>query len=170
MSCIAPIDPAQAVGRAKALLDVVRSERGEVPALMRLLAHSPAALEGYLSFGNALAQGVLSVQLRERIAIAVSEVNGCHRCLASHARYARDAGLSDGEVAAARSATSADPIAAAALSFARALLETDGHVADTQCMAARGVGLTEAALVEIAAVVAHTAFANLINNLGRAAQ
>jgi alkylhydroperoxidase family enzyme len=52
------------------------------------------------------------------------------------------------------------------LGFARALLETGGHVPEAQCTAARSVGLTEAALVEITAVVGHTAFANLVNNLG----
>ena len=38
---------------------------GIVPNLMRLVGHSPAALEGYLSLGGALGKGVLDARLRE---------------------------------------------------------------------------------------------------------
>ena len=37
------------------LLDAVKKQLGVVPNLMKLVGNSPAALEGYLSLNNALA-------------------------------------------------------------------------------------------------------------------
>ena len=165
MARIAPIDPAG--GEARDLLDQVRSQMGFVPGLMRVLAHSPAALAGYLALRDALARGVLPVQLRERIGIAVAATNQCDACLTSHTRYGRDAGLADDELDAARRLASADPASAAALGFAHALLETHGHVADADITAVRGAGFDDAAIVEIAAAVAWNMFANLVNNLAQ---
>jgi alkylhydroperoxidase family enzyme len=62
---------------AQPLLAAVHRQLGVVPNLMKLVAHSPAALEGYLSFNGALAKGKLDAPLRERIALAVAEYNGC---------------------------------------------------------------------------------------------
>src|ERR1700723_3017414 len=70
MSRIQQIDPAAASGKARQLLDAVQSHLGIVPNLTRVLANSPAALEGYLSFAGALAGGVLSGKVREQIGIA----------------------------------------------------------------------------------------------------
>ncbi len=44
------IDPKEATGKAKELLDGVKAKIGMVPNLMRTFANSPAALEGYLNF------------------------------------------------------------------------------------------------------------------------
>ena len=62
---------------SKPLLAAVQKQMGVVPNLMKLVGHSPAALEGYLSLNGALGKGKLSVQLRERIALTVAEYNGC---------------------------------------------------------------------------------------------
>ena len=47
------------------------------------LALSPAALEGLLGLSGALSK-TLDVKTRERIAIAVAEMNGCDYCLSAH--------------------------------------------------------------------------------------
>ncbi len=46
-----PIDPERAQGKAKTLLDGVRKALGTTANIMRTMAHSPAALDAYLSFG-----------------------------------------------------------------------------------------------------------------------
>ncbi|HEX4557222.1 MAG TPA: carboxymuconolactone decarboxylase family protein [Xanthobacteraceae bacterium] len=165
---IAPIDPATAVGPVKVLLDGVRKRLGRLPMLMRVLAHSPAALAGYLGLSGALAKGALPVQLRERIGIAVAEANRCGCCLAAHMEYGRAAGLPDGELDAARDAGSVQPAAAAALRFARALLASGGHLAEADLANMRDAGFDDAAMVEIAAIVAVNAFSNTVNNLAGA--
>jgi uncharacterized peroxidase-related enzyme len=166
MARIEPLD--RPVGAAEDLLEGVRTPMGFVPELMRVLAHSPAALAGYLALRDALARGVLPVRLREQIGIAVAATNGCDACLVSHTRYGREAGLADDELAAARRVTSADPASAAALGFARTLLATRGHVSDAEIAAVRAAGFDDAAIVEIAAAVAWNTFANLVNNLAHA--
>ena len=45
MPRIAPLDPAQTDGKAKALLDGVQKALGMTPNLVRTLAHAPAALQ-----------------------------------------------------------------------------------------------------------------------------
>ena len=74
---IAPIDPASAQGKARELLSAVQSKLGMTPNLMRTLAQSPAALEGYLSLNNALAKGTLPAAVREQLALAVAQQNRC---------------------------------------------------------------------------------------------
>ncbi len=43
---------------------------------LRVVASSPAALEGYLGLSGALGKGQLDARTRERIALAVAEHNG----------------------------------------------------------------------------------------------
>ena len=66
MNPIVPFDPALADGQAKALLDGVKAKVGAVPNLFRVLAHAPAALDGYLSLGTALSGGRFDATLGGR--------------------------------------------------------------------------------------------------------
>ena len=71
----AAIDAAPEASRP--LLEAVKKQLGSVPNLFRIVANSPAALEGYLGLNGALAKGALDARTRERIALAVAEINGC---------------------------------------------------------------------------------------------
>jgi AhpD family alkylhydroperoxidase len=162
------VDPATATGRAKTLLDGIRAKRGSVANMPRVLANSPAALGGYLSFGAALANGVLPAALRERIAIAVAETNGCLPCLpclAAHTEFGAREGLDAAELEAARGWHSSDPEAAAALRFAAAVLRGHGHVDDAELAALRAAGLGDAAALEIVATVYVNVFTNAVNHV-----
>ncbi len=68
---------------SKPLLDGVLKKLGVVPNVYRVAALSPAVLEGFLDLSSALSK-TLGVRTRERIAIAVAEVNGCEYCLSAH--------------------------------------------------------------------------------------
>ncbi len=57
--------------------------------MFRAIANSPAALEGYLGLNGALAKGTLEPATRERIALAIAEVNGCDYCASAHTYPAR---------------------------------------------------------------------------------
>ena len=78
----ATIEAAPAASRP--LLEAVKSQLGVVPNLFRLVANSPVALEGYLGMNGALNKGALPAATRERIALAVAELNGCDYCLSAH--------------------------------------------------------------------------------------
>jgi hypothetical protein len=65
MARIVTIDPQSSTGKARTLLDAVQSKMKMVPNLMRVLASSPAALEGYLDFNKALSHGLLRETLNK---------------------------------------------------------------------------------------------------------
>jgi uncharacterized peroxidase-related enzyme len=127
---------------SKPLFAAVKKQLGVVPNLMKLVGHSPAALEGYLSLNGALARGKLNVKLRESIALAVAEYNGCDYCLSAHAYLGRNvAKLNDDDIEAARDARATDARTDAALHFARRVAESRGRVSDTEIAALRNAGL-----------------------------
>jgi alkylhydroperoxidase family enzyme len=76
------IDAAPALSRPS--LEGVKRQLGVVPNMFRLIANSPAALESYLGLNSALNKGALPAATRERIALAVAEINGCSYCLSAH--------------------------------------------------------------------------------------
>ena len=148
------------------LLTAVKQQLGSVPNLFRLTATSPAALEGYLALNSALAKGTLVPATRERIALAVAEINGCGYCLAAHTYLAKHvARLDDVEIEASRSATSADPKAAAAVAFAAAVARGRGAVDDAELTAVRDAGYSDAELLEIVGHVALNTLTNYINEV-----
>ena len=165
MTRIPMIDPTAASGQTRTLLDGVTASRGRVSDMMRVMANSPAAFAGYLSFGAALGGGVLPAALRERIAIAVAEANSCGVCLAAHTHFGRNEGLNDIELSAARDAESSDPSAAAALRFALAVMRTVGHVSDAALDEVRAAGFGDAAIMEITAVVFMNVLTNAVNHI-----
>jgi uncharacterized peroxidase-related enzyme len=153
---------------SQTLLAEVKKQLGVVPNLMKMVGNSPAALQGYLALNGALAQGSLGVPLRERIALAVAEANRCDYCLSAHSYLGTHAArLSPDEIAAARSGASADASAAAALAFARRVLDARGHVADTDLAAVRAAGYSDAGIVEIVVNVALNVLTNYVNSVAQ---
>ncbi len=153
---------------SKPLLAAVKQQLGVVPNLMKLVGHSPAALEGYLSLNGALAKGKLDAKLRERLALAVAEFNGCDYCLSAHDYLGRNvAKLSQSEIDAARDFHSEDSHANAALRFARKVVESHGRVSDADLAAVRAAGIDEAIVVEIVVTVALNVLTNYVNNVAQ---
>ena len=116
---------------AQPLLHAVEKQLGVVPNLFRVVGNSPAALEGYLGLNGALGKGELEAATRERIALAVAEVNACDYCLSAHTYLGKNlAKLSEAEIAANRDGMSTDSKADAAVRFAVKLVKARGHVSD----------------------------------------
>ncbi len=151
---------------AHGLLEAVKKQLGSVPNLFRLTATSPAALEGYLSLNGALGKGSLTPATRERIALAVAEVNGCSYCLSAHTYLGRNlAKLDDVELAANRKGKSNDVKAQAALHFAVTVASNRGAVSEADLKAVKAAGYTDAELVEIVAHVALNTLTNYLNEV-----
>ena len=114
-----PATIAQSPVASQPLLEAVEKQLGSVPNMFRLIGNSPAGLTGYLGLNGALAKGTFPAALREELAIAVAEANGCSYCLSAHTYLGRNlAKLSDDALAAARDARSEDGKTQAALAFA----------------------------------------------------
>jgi len=147
------------------LLDAVEKQLGLVPNLFHLVGTSPAALGGLLGLSGALAK-TLDVKTRERIALAVAEVNGCDYCLSAHSYLALNlAKLDREEIALNRRGRSSDPRADAAVAFAAKVATHRGKVSDGDIAAVKLAGFSEAQIVEIVALVAENAFTNFVNNV-----
>jgi len=154
----------QSPAASRPLLDAVNKQLGVVPNLFRLVGNSPAALEGYLGLNAALAKGALEAPTRERIALAVAEVNGCDYCLSAHSYLGKNlAKLSDAEIAVNRDGGSTDAKADAAVRFAVKLVNERGHVSDTDIGAVRAAGYTDAQVIEIVLHVALNTLTNYVN-------
>jgi len=165
MSRIAIPVRAEAPDAAQPLLDAVEKQLGSVPNLFRLLARSPAALEGFLGLNGALGRA-LDGRTRERIALAVAQSNGCDYCLSAHSYLGANlAKLDAAEIARNRAGASSDPRAEAALHFALRIVETRGRVSNDDLAAVRRAGFSEAQLVEIVGLVAVNVFTNYLNNV-----
>ena len=162
----ATIDAAPAASQP--LLEAVKKQLGVVPNLFRLVSTSPAALEGYLGLSGALAKGALPAQTRERIALAVAEINGCDYCLSAHSYLGKNlAKLDDAEIAANRAGASNDPKADAAVRFAAKVARDRGHVGEDDLRAVKLAGYSDAQVIEMVLHVALNTWTNYINEVAK---
>lgn len=159
---------ADAPAASQPLLAAVHAKLGVVPNLMKLLGQSPAALEGYLSLSDALGKGLLDAKLRESLALAVAEFNGCDYCLAAHSYIGKNlVRLGEDQIAQARDGRAADPRHDAALRFARRVAQERGRVQDADLAALRAAGFGDAETLEIVLNVAVNVRTNYVNSVAR---
>lgn len=152
---------------SKPILEAVNKQLGSVPNLFRLIANSPIALGAYAGFNAALAKS-LDVKTRERIALAVAQVNGCDYCLSAHSYLGLNlAKISPEEIALNRQGASSDPKAHAAVAFAAKVARERGHVSEADLSDVRAAGFTDAQIVEIVALVAENSFTNYLNEVAK---
>jgi uncharacterized peroxidase-related enzyme len=162
----ATIDASPAASRP--LLEAVKKQLGVVPNMFRLIANSPAALEGYLGLSGALNKGSLPAPTRERIALAVAEINGCSYCLSAHTYLGKNvAKLDDVEITANRSGASMDPKADAAVRFAAKVARERGHVGEDDVRAVKLAGYDDAQIIEMVLHVALNTWTNYINEVAK---
>jgi uncharacterized peroxidase-related enzyme len=161
-----PATTADAPDASRGLLDAVQKQLGSVPNLFRIVSNSPAALEGYLGLNGALAKGKLNPATRERIALAVAEINGCGYCLVAHTYLGTHiARLTDAEITANRKGGSTDAKADAAVRFAADIVEKRGRVTSDVVEAVKAAGYSDAEIVEIVAHVALNTLTNYVNEV-----
>ena len=148
---------------SKPILDAVHKQLGVVPNMFRLIAQSPGALQGFVANNGALGK-TLDVKTRERIAIAVAQVDGCDYCLSAHTYLGLNlAKITPEEAALNRKAQSGDAKANAAVSFAAKVVRERGHISEADVKAVREAGYSDGQIVEILAVTAENIFTNLLN-------
>ncbi len=165
MSRIA-IPAREAVPAASApLLDAVEKSLGVVPNMFKVIALSPNLLGGFLGLSGGVAR-TLDVKTRERIALAVAQVNGCDYCLSAHTYLGLNlARIDAAEIALNRQGRSGDARADAAVQFAAAVAKNRGQVSDADLAAVRAAGFSDANIVEIVGVVVENFFTNFVNNV-----
>jgi uncharacterized peroxidase-related enzyme len=162
MTRIAAITDQNATTELQTVFADVKRKIGMVPNLHRTFAQSPAALDGYLKFADAVSKSTLSAADQERIALGVAQANSCGYCLSAHTLIARGAGLSPDETLAARQGEGN-----ALAVFARKVVEKRGAVSDADIAAARTAGFGDAHLVDVVAAVALNVLTNYLNNVAQ---
>jgi uncharacterized peroxidase-related enzyme len=153
-------------GKVKELLDAVQAQLGMTPNLMTTVARSPVALEAYLGFNSTLSRA-LTAKLREQIALATAEYDGCNYCASAHTALGKLAGLTEEQTAAALGGKGGDAKSDAALRFARTVLEKRGKVSDGDLKTVRDAGFSDGNIAEIVALVALNVFTNYFNEVAK---
>lgn len=167
MSRITPVDPIAAEGKVRDLFAAIQQSLGAIPNLYRVIARSPAALEGALALAGALGRGKIRPRLREQLAIAVAQENACDYCLSAHTALGKGLKVSDADLALARQGRTSDPKEEAALRFVQRVVERRGRVDAADLDEVRRAGYDDGQVVEL---VAHTALNVLTNYLNHVAE
>ncbi len=163
MPRIPTVDRSTADPTTARLLDSIERSMGKVPNVLGTMAQSAAVANAYLKFSQALGGGELSPRLREQIALAVAEANGCGYCVAAHTTLGKGVGLSEEEALAARRSQSTDPKERAALEFALQVVVRRGAVDGRDLDSVRDAGYSDGEISEIVAHVALSSFTNYFN-------
>jgi uncharacterized peroxidase-related enzyme len=143
----------------------VKGKLGLVPNMTRAMANAPAALDGYLQLSGALGKGTLPARVREQIALAVAQANGCDYCLAAHSAVGRMVGLTAEQIVDSRLGTAVDPKADALIRFALKVLDARGAVSDGDLRDVREAGFDDGVISEVVANVALHVFTNYFNRM-----
>jgi uncharacterized peroxidase-related enzyme len=161
------VDPDRTSGAIRGLFSEIRAKFALVPNLFRVLANAPAALEGLMGLGSALAAGALDEKTREQLALAIAESNLCAYCLSSHKATAAKIGLNQAEIEDAIRARAADARTDAILKLARSIVVQRGELTDADLARARVTGLSDGEIVETVANVALNIFENYMSHVAR---
>ncbi|MQA06496.1 MAG: alkylhydroperoxidase [Streptosporangiales bacterium] len=151
---LAPLTPDTARGSARDVLTELTERHGQVGAMVRTMAHSPAVLGGYLGLSRAMKRSKLDRRVGERISLAIQEHQGCALCLAAHTSAARAAEVDDDEIELARLGTSGDPAVAAIVMFALQVHTAPASITDAQIAELRDHGYSDRELADVVGLVA----------------
>ncbi|MEB3049875.1 carboxymuconolactone decarboxylase family protein [Mycolicibacter sp. MYC123] len=166
MTDFAPVEPETAAGKAAELLAQVQKSLGMTPTMTKVMANSPALLQGYLALSGAVAGGTLKPAVRERLAVATAQLNGCEYCLSAHTYIGANIAKVDAdELDRARRAESTDAHVAALLRLSNTIAENAGDVDDVDVKTAREAGVTDEEIGEIVANLALNILTNYFNVL-----
>ncbi len=167
MTQLKTVDPNASPPKTKDLLDGIQTRLGMVPNILAAMANSPAALEAYTTFSNALSNGELPAKLREQIALVVAEANDCDYCVAAHSAAGKALGLSDEQIRDSRAGSFPERRVDAALRFALELVEKRGWVDEQSVSRLRAAGFGDGEIVEIVANTAFHIFMNYFDHVAR---
>lgn len=137
---------------------------GVIPNFFALISQSPDALKAIADMHATLGKS-LGPKTRERIHIAIAEVNGCDYCVSAHTYLGgKLSGLTKEDMDLNREGHSTDPKADAAVQFAHKIGKSRGHIETADVEAVRAAGYTDAQIVDIVAELAFSFVTNIFNN------
>lgn len=148
-------------------LETMGASLGQIGNFSRLLAQDVDLLTAVSGLQATLRQH-FDAQTWSRIALAVSDVNGCEYCLAFHSYTARFvAKLDDDEIDDSRRGRARDVRQAAILRFARKVARDQGRTSDADLAQLRSAGLPDVQIVRLVTTVAFFTLASMVNNVAQ---
>lgn len=156
---------------AQRLLTQALKANGYLSNLLALLAHSPAALETYLTVSAINAKAGLSLEEREVVQLIAATTHGCAFCVAGHSAIATNKVQMDAaQLSALREGRRLDNSRLETLAqFTRAVIHHRGRVSDGELAAFREAGFSDAHALEVVLGVSLATLCNFANNLGQPA-
>lgn len=147
-------------------LKQLEAKYGKVLNIHGEMAHSPAVLHSYVALQDVLKEhAVLDARVREAIALAVGNEDGCTYCQSAHTGAGKAAGLSGDEmIAIRRGDADFDPALDALLALAREYAANVGNTGDAAWQAARDAGWSDEELTELSAHVTLNLLTNYFNH------
>lgn len=154
--------------KSKAALQGLKQAFGAVPNLAATMAESPVLVNGFVgAFGN-FHGGTFSEAEKQVILLTSAVTNACPWAVAFHSTFALKEGVDADDVRAIRERrTPANPRYAALSAYARALLETRGHVDDRALAVFTDAGFGRDHALEVIAGLAASMMANYAGNITR---
>ncbi len=165
MQQISSVQPETAQGATRELFQTVQQAFGMIPNATKVMGHSPAVLESFLVFSQAMGKAQIGPKLHTQIKLAVSESNDCLYCTSILSAVGPSVGLTPTEILQSRARSAEENRTKAALNFAYAVLENHGKIDPEDLQSVRDAGFTDAELVEIIASVVLGCFTNFLNNV-----
>jgi len=151
-----------------ALAAVGKMFGGIVPNFHKVLANSPAAIDGFVKLRAAAQKTKLAPAEREIVSLEVSRRNDCHYCTAAHSMAAGKFGVGADQIAALlANRPMADARLALVQRAAQTLIDSQGHLDDATHQELNRSGLTDAELLEIVMIIGMFTWATIANNLAR---
>jgi alkylhydroperoxidase family enzyme len=163
MSILKAIDPNDASGPTKAVLDAFDRQLGRVPSMVRLMANSPATADAYLHFNKALENSAIPPKTRVLVAAAIAEWNACDYTLSIAMAMGRRQGIPEEDLEAARHGRSADARTADLLRFALSIVRLHGRVPQEDVEHLQRNGFSDAEIVDVVGLTALNVFRNYFN-------
>lgn len=151
MAAIQLADTSALTGKSREMLDQFEKNMGLTPNVFKMMANSPAAIEGFLLFRDSLSRGFLDEAMRARIGITIAEIYSCEYMLAARVAMAQKAGISEEELKLARQQSSKDSKADAGLQFVRNVVLRHAEIADSDVAELKAAGYNDGEIAELIA-------------------
>lgn len=167
MSRVPVHDSATVPAASKEALQGLEARFGKVLNIFGSMAHSPALLNAYAAYEQALAEhGTLTEGDKQAVRLAVAARQGCDYCQSAYTMAGRAAGLTEEETVEIRAGTAAfDRRLDALVRLAVELFDGRGHVSDATWRAALDAEWRDDQLLEVHANVTRTFLTTGLNRL-----
>ena len=162
---IIPVTDNNVPDQSAKALDEIGKVLGNVPNVFRTASHSPAALLSMWSQHVATADMRLSPRVRAAIGLRAAKLNDCDYCQAALVALNQREGVDEAIANGFRQGQSNDPKEQALLALTTKIVKDRGHHAGFVVETARRVGVSDAEIIEVIALISLHTFTNYLTNV-----